>query len=172
MPRGIRPSCFVALAFSALTERRPHQHNPAMVRSFATWLVAPLLLCGGGCDQPEQFDDVRKSVDSWEATLLLSTEQWERQQVPTTFMRQIAEAAGKTLKEEGQRLAKLPADPYGARQLQEERLKEVRRRLQALSEAVDGGNNGRAAAAEKTSAGQRKGTRPEAATVARGGDAL
>src|SRR4051812_6648659 len=140
-----------ACAFSALTKRRFRQHNRAMVPRIATWMLAPLLFCGG-CDQSRKLDDVRKSVDSWEATLSLISEQWTQHQVPTTFVREIVEAAGKALDEDQQRLAKVPADSYGARELQQRRLGEVQHRLHEMAVAVDRGDAAGATAAKAVGA--------------------
>ena len=102
---------------------------------FAIWLPALLALCGG-CDQSKRLEQVQKSINSWSATLDIATEQWGQRRVPRTFVRQIVQAAERSLDKDEKQLAKVSADPTGREQVRDH-LVELRHRLHDLSSAIE-----------------------------------
>src|SRR5437764_9811517 len=106
-----------------------------MSRPLTILLPALLLLCGG-CDQSNRLEQVRKSVDSWSATLDITAEQWAQHRVPRTYIRQIVKAAEKSLDDDEKRLSKTSADSHHRQQVQQ-RVLDLRRRLHDLSLAID-----------------------------------
>lgn len=109
-----------------------------MSRPFTILLPALLLLCGG-CGPSDPLEQVRKDIASWSATLDLGAEQWAQHRVPRTYVRQVVEAAGKSLDDDEKRLAKVSADSPGGRQVRQ-RLADLRHRLHDLSSAVEKGD--------------------------------
>ena len=95
-----------------------------------------LLECG--CDASDQSEQVRKSIESWGATVDIVADQWAQHRVPRTYIGQIVKAAEKSLDEDEKRLTKNSANSEGRRQVQR-RLVELRRRLHELSSAVERG---------------------------------
>jgi predicted trehalose synthase len=96
-------------------------------------------VCGCDRDHSRKLERVRQSVDSWHATSDETADQWARGRVPATYVRQIADAAGRSLKDGSESLGKVPAEDPRARELRQ-RLDAVRQRVQQLSQsAADGG---------------------------------
>jgi hypothetical protein len=99
-----------------------------------------LFVCGCDRDHSRKLERVRQSVDSWSATLDETADQWARGRVPTTYVRQIANAAERSLKDGAESLGKVPADDPRGRELRE-RLDALRQRAQEVSRAAANGGH-------------------------------
>jgi hypothetical protein len=100
--------------------------------------VLPLLLaCGCDRDHSRTLERVRQSLDSWNATLDETANQWARGRAPTTFVRQIADAAGRSLDGGAESLGKVPADDPRGRELRQ-KLEVLRQRARDVSRAATG----------------------------------
>ena len=105
------------------------------------WVWVPLLLVPCGCDRDpaRELNRVHQSVDSWRATLDETANQWEKRRVPTTYVNQLAAAAGRSLEDQAKSLAKVPTDDPRGRELRQQ-VDGLRQRAQDLSRAAtDGG---------------------------------
>jgi hypothetical protein len=111
---------------------------------FEVLFLATLLLLAGGCDRDHsrKLERVRQAADSWRATLDETAGQWARRRVPTTYVRQIADAAERSLEDQAESLGKVPADDPRGGELRE-RLDGLRRRAADMSRAAtdDGGGH-------------------------------
>jgi hypothetical protein len=108
----------------------------------STCLLMVLLLSAPGCDRDHsrKLERVRQSVDSWRATLDETADQWARGRVPATYVRQIADAAERSLEDGAESLGKVPADDPRGRELRQ-KLDALRQRAQEVSRAaVNGGH--------------------------------
>lgn len=113
---------------------RPHR---------SAWLLVLLLLVPCGCDRDHsrKLQRVRQAVDSWNATLDETAAQWARGRVPKTYVRQLADAAERSLQDEAESLGKVPADDPRGQELRQ-RLDALRQRAAAVSRdaKADGGH--------------------------------
>jgi hypothetical protein len=113
---------------------RPHLSASLLV-------LLPLLASGCDRDHSRKLERVKQSVDSWSATLDETTDQRARGRVPATYVRQVADAAGRSLEDQAESLAKVPTDDPRGQELKQ-RLDALRRRAAEASRdaATDGGH--------------------------------
>jgi exonuclease VII small subunit len=106
------------------------------------WLLAAFLLSPCGCDRDHsrKLERVKQSLESWDATLDETTDQWARGRVPSTYVRQLADAAGRSLEDEAESLAKVPADDPRGKELRQ-RLDALRQRSAEVSRAANEGGH-------------------------------
>ena len=106
---------------------------------FPASLLALVLLpvCGCDRDHSRKLQRVRQSVDSWAATLDETASQWARGRVPRTYVRQVADAAGRSLQDQAEALGTVPADDPRGKELRE-RLDALRQRAAAVSREATG----------------------------------
>ena len=103
--------------------------------------VLPLLACGCDRDHSRKLERVRQAADSWNATLDETAGQWSRGRVPTTYVRQVTDAARRALESQAEALRDVPADDPRARELRQ-RLDALRARAAEVSRAADEGGRG------------------------------
>jgi hypothetical protein len=106
-----------------------------MRRLVPVWFLGlSVLLCG--CDREgRKVERARQAADSWAATLEETVDQWSRHRVPATYVRQIADAAEKSLRDASDSMGKVVADRAGGGQVKE-RLSRLRQRAHDVSEAA------------------------------------
>jgi hypothetical protein len=102
-----------------------------------------LLVDGSGCQRPEkQLDEAEQSITSWYATLSLTETQWAERRVPSVYIKQLVDAADKSLDQQAQSIQKVQG-AEGTRQARlVERIAFVRDRGKQLREMADGGAGG------------------------------
>src|SRR5437867_6383105 len=114
----------------------PISRRPELRQLFLFALL--LLPCGflASCrqDPSETFDDARRAVRSWSATLVMTIRQWDARQVPARYVRQAIDAGRKALAEQKKELAKV-ADEARRAGLEGE-IAQVEKRMSDLSDAV------------------------------------
>ena len=98
-------------------------------------LLMPFVVLVGcfGCDRDHsrKLDRAGKSIDSWRATLNLTAEQWTDGRVPKTYVRQIGDAAEKSLQDEDDALSKIGSDGRAA--ALRKQVEDLRQRARAIS---------------------------------------
>jgi hypothetical protein len=102
-------------------------------------LALSLLLCGCDRDSSETLDRVRRSIESWSATVDTTIDQWGEGRVPRQYVRQIIASADKALGEQGEALEKVAASDARREALQRD-LSDLRRRVHDLSGTVERGD--------------------------------
>jgi hypothetical protein len=113
------------------------------MRSHAVWLIFLYFVCAG-CDRDHSrtIERARKAADSWTATLDTVVEQWASGRAPTVYVRLVAEAAERSLRDQAVGLKDVPPDDTGARQVRE-RVEVLRRRARIISASEGrGGGSG------------------------------
>jgi exonuclease VII small subunit len=103
----------------------------------AVFLLGP---CGCDRDHSRKLERVKQSLESWGATLDETTDQWARGRVPSTYVRQLADAAGRSLEDEAESLAKVPTDDPRGRELRR-KVEALRRRAQDVASAAEQGGH-------------------------------
>jgi hypothetical protein len=86
-------------------------------------------------DPSETFDDARRAVRSWSATLAMAAREWDRGRVPALYVRQTIDAARQSLGEQKKKLKKAPPDPR--RDGLKREIAQLRKRARGLSDAVE-----------------------------------
>lgn len=94
-----------------------------------------LLPCGCDRDHSRRLDRAQNCLTSWQATLEMTAEHWADGRVPKTYVRQIGDAAEKSLQNEDEALAKIASD--GRAGLLRKRIEDLRRRARELSQAAE-----------------------------------
>ena len=91
-----------------------------------------------GCQKPdEQLDHAEKSIQSWYATLTLAQTQWTHQLLPAVYLKQLADAADKSLDEQAQTLRKAEGADASRKAQLSDRIAFVRDRGHQLHAAAD-----------------------------------
>jgi hypothetical protein len=111
-------------------------------------LALILFLCGCGSDSDKTAQRVERSVESWAATLNTTIAQWEQNRLPQTYVRQLVEAADKSLALQEQSLKKVDA---AHRDELRRKVSALRQRVHDVSSAVE--RNDRDAARAATERG-------------------
>src|SRR4051812_18050919 len=81
-----------------------------MRRRCSILALALMFVCGCDRDQSRKLERAEKSIESWRATLEMAAEQWADGRVPKVYVRQIGDAAEKSLKSEDEALAKIGSE--------------------------------------------------------------
>ena len=100
------------------------------------WFLGLSMLLGGCDREGRKVERARQAADSWAATLQETVDQWSRRRVPATYVRQIADAAEKSLQDASESMKKVSADRAGSGEVKE-RLSRLRQRARDVSQAAD-----------------------------------